>query len=204
MEGNFKKILVVVILLLTGVLAVVGLNAARTYLSGAAAGEEPVGVRIQAEATSAIISWTTEKPVQAVVEYGTSPASLLLRAVETQATTAHRVTLSPLKPDTPYYFRIRVGDNVYENCAAGGNCLPYSFRTKAQGTVGKVAPTPTPSPSPAVMDPSPAATSSSAAAAKCDQKTFKAKFGSKDAAYDYDKNGVVNTRDWILCLKKNQ
>ena len=104
MKG-MKTVIIVVILILTGVLAVVGLRAAKTYLGGAAGGTEPTGVRAQADARSATISWQTEKESQGVVEYGTTPASLLLRALESQPTTVHRVVLSPLKGETTYYFR---------------------------------------------------------------------------------------------------
>lgn len=74
---------------------------------------------------SAAIIWRSNQSTTGVIEYGTTPASLLLRAVETKETISHRVYLSPLKPGVNYYYRIRVGSNVYDN-----NGIPFSFKTK--------------------------------------------------------------------------
>jgi hypothetical protein len=114
-KGKLKTIIIVLILFLTGIALVLGINFARNYLSGAAAGEEPRNVRVQADKASATITWQSDKESMGVIEYGTSQASLLLRAVESQPTTVHRVILTPLKANTTYYFRIRVGDGVYDN-----------------------------------------------------------------------------------------
>ena len=203
---NIKAIIVLIILLLGGALAVVGLRTAKTYLSGAAAGTEPKGVRVQAEAQSAVITWQTDKEAQGIVEYGTTPASLLLRALETQPTKVHRVTLSPLRADTTYYFRIRVGETIYDN-----NGIPYSFKTQGEGG-GKNNQLPVISPTVAV---SPAPTVTGAASitgsqtnpakvAQCIKAEFMEKFGTNDARYDFDNNGTVNTRDWVKCLQLNQ
>ncbi len=198
MKGNIKKIIIVVILLLTGVLAVFGLRAARTYLSGAAGGAEPQNVQVQAEAKEAVISWTTEKETQSTVEYGTTPASLLLRAPEQQSTTSHKIDLSPLRAGTTYYFRIRVGDKIYDN-----DGIPFSFKTKAEE--GETA-LPTEPP----MEPEEPATSSAEPStetevkvSQCIMSEFMDKFGTSDASYDFDDNGLVNTRDWILCQQEN-
>lgn len=207
MKGNIKKIIIVVILLLTGVLAVFGLRAAKTYLSGAAGGAEPQNVQVQAETKSATISWQTEKEAQATVEYGTTPASLLLRAPEKQPATTHRVNLSPLRAKTTYYFRIRVGDKIYDN-----DGIPFSFKTKGEEAAAGGSPTqqPTSQPSPTKAEASPSAqptTSSATDSAKvsqCVKTEFSEKFGTSDASYDLDDNGIVNTRDWIKCLNKNQ
>lgn len=188
---NFKTVIIVVILILTGVLAVVGLRAAKTYLSGASGGASPQGVRAEADINSTTISWQTEKASRGVVEYGTTPASLLLRALETQETTAHRVTLSPLKANTTYYFRLKIGETIYDN-----NGIPYSFKTKsAEEGSSSVSPTAVPT----VVQPTTAA--DGAKVTTCLESEFKLKFGSKDTKYDFDGNGVVNTKDWIECLK---
>jgi len=203
---NIKTIIIILILLLTGVLAVVGLRATKTYLSGAAGGSEPKGVRVQAEGKSATVSWQTEKDSQGVVEYGTTPASLLLRALETQPAKVHRVVLSPLKENTTYYFRIRVGETIYDN-----NGIPYSFKTKPSGgsTVTPTAaskPLVTPSPTKALATPTVAQNeaTSSAKVTRCLKSEFTEKFGTSDSRYDFDGNGVVNTKDWIKCLQTNQ
>lgn len=204
---NIKTIIIIIILLLTGFLSVVGLRAAKTYLSGAAGGSEPKGVNVQADVKSATITWQTEKDVQGIVEYGTTPASLLLRALETQPTKVHRVALSPLKENTTYYFRIRVGETIYDN---GG--IPYSFKTQSTGaavpTSGPTsAPTPTSRPISPTVTPAPTSPQESTGSAKvtqCVQSEFKDKYGTKDSRYDFDDNGIVNTRDWIKCLQVNQ
>jgi hypothetical protein len=215
MKGNIKKIIIVVILLLTGVLAVFGLRAAKTYLSGASGGAEPQNVQAQAEAKSATISWQTDKEAQATVEYGTTPASLLLRAPEKQPSTTHRVNLSPLRAGTTYYFRIRVGDKIFDN-----DGIPFSFKTKGEGTSGQETPTQAAQPTKTQPSPTPAeatgsaqptaqpttseATGSAEKVTECNKAEFTEKFGTSDASYDLDENGTVNTRDWIQCLQNNQ
>lgn len=211
MKVNIKKIIIVVILLLTGVLAVFGIRAAKTYLSGAAGGAEPQDVQVQAEVKSATINWQTEKENQATVEYGTTPASLLLRAPEQQPATTHQVDLSPLRSGTTYYFRIRVGDKIFDN-----DGIPFSFKTKGEETEESLSPTPTQQALPTSAQPSPTkpatesaqpTTSTATGSAKvtqCVKSEFKEKFGTSDSSYDLDDNGIVNTRDWIMCLNENQ
>ncbi len=199
MKGNIKKIIIVVILLLTGVLAVFGIRAAKTYLSGAAGGAEPENVQVQAESKSATISWQSEKESQATVEYGTTPASLLLRAPEQQAATTHRVDLSPLRSGTTYYFRIRVGDKIFDN-----DGIPFSFKTKAEETEEALSPTPTQRALPTSAQPTTTTATDSAKVTQCVKSEFKEKFGTSNSSYDLDDNGVVNTRDWIMCLNENQ
>lgn len=189
---NIKKIVIIVILLLVGVLAAVGVRTAKTYLSGAAGGKEPQNVRVQADVKSATVTWQTDKEVQGTVEYGTTPASLLLRALENQPATTHRVVLSPLKEATTYYFRIRVGEEIYDN-----NGIPYSFKTK-QGEA-KVSPT---QPVEPTLAATPTSTSSAAKVTSCNKAEFKEKFGTSDSEYDFDDNGTVNSRDWIQCLNQ--
>lgn len=123
---NVKSIVVLVIILLVGVLGVLGINTVRTYMSGAATDTAPKDVLAKplADGKSAVISWNSDKPSMGVVEYGSTPASLLLRAVETESVVSHKMTLTPLKQGANYYFRIRVGEEVFDN-----NGIPYSFKT---------------------------------------------------------------------------
>ncbi|MBU1129896.1 fibronectin type III domain-containing protein [Patescibacteria group bacterium] len=129
-KSSIKTVVVLVILLLVGVLGVLGMNTVKTYMSGASAGSEPKAGTVEVDPgdRSAVISWVTDKAVMSVVEYGTTPASLLLRAPETSSTANHSVTIKPLKANVSYYFRIRVGDEVFDN-----NGIPYSFKTKEEG-----------------------------------------------------------------------
>jgi len=171
---GLKTIIILVILLLVGVLGVLGMNTVRTYLGSAAAGEEPTNVLATpgADGKSATISWKTDKAVQAVVEYGTTPASLLLRSVESDSSTDHQVMLTPLKSGVNYYFRIKVGEEIYDN-----NGIPFSFKTKEGETVVKGAPT------------VPLVPTGSGSTNVC-LKT-----------QDYNKDGVVNSLDYVQCVK---
>jgi len=154
-------------------LGVLGVKTAKTYLGSAAAGEEPTGVKAttNSDGRGAEISWTSDKESAGVVEYGTTPASLLLRAVEATAVSSHRVALSPLKPNVNYYFRIRVGDEVYDN-----EGIPYSFKTTA---VEEVVPTVVPV---VTLIPTLAATG-------CNRET------------DYNGDGVINSLDFLDCSR---
>lgn len=181
---SLKTVIVMTILALVGVLSFLGMGAAKTYLSGASAGSEPKSVLAtpSEDGKSVSISWQTDKAVQAVVEYGTTPASLLLRSLESDSSTSHKVSISPLKPATSYYFRIRVGEEVYDNSG-----IPFSFKTKgaaggANPGAGTPATMPTtaqkPTTSPAVVP----TTGSS-----CNRTT------------DYNGDGVINSMDFIKC-----
>jgi len=126
-RSNIKTVVVLVILFLVGILGVLGMNTVRTYMSGASAGNEPNGVVATPSSRSATISWSSDKETMGVVEYGTTPASLLLRAPETGSSTRHSVSIEPLKANVSYYFRIRIGEDVFDN-----NGIPWSFKTKSE------------------------------------------------------------------------
>jgi len=223
-KSKVKTIIVVVILVLVGVLGVLGAGTVKTYLSGATAGVEPVGVSVTVQARQATITWTSEKASMGVVEYGTSPASLLLRAPETESLQTHSLVLTPLKPGLSYYFRIRVGDNVFDN-----NGIPYSFKTKAEGTeVGgrpvDEEPLPQVSLAPTIITNEPSinndcvfgvdyngdGTKNAFDVAYC-QKNGPEKVvnetpsqtGECSRTEDYDGNGVVNSFDMVKCLQNS-
>ena len=107
-----------------------------------------------------------------IVEYGTTPASLLLRAPESDQTVSHAVVLSPLKANTNYYFRIRVGEEVFDNSG-----IPYSFKTKVGGEDGPI-PTKAKEVTPTLVD------------------------GECQRGVDYNKDGTTNSLDYIECLKR--
>lgn len=182
---SIKTIIVIVILVLVGVLGVLGVSTARTYLSGAAGGGEPKGVLStpQEDGKSATITWNTDKEVQSVVQYGTSPAALLLSVPETEPATNHSVTLSTLRAGQNYYFRIKVGEEVFDNSG-----IPYSFKTS-----GSSAPvvTPTtvliPTVSQQISAPIPTAAINSGTA--CNRTT------------DYNNDGKINSVDYISCVR---
>lgn len=184
-KPTVKTIIIIVIMLLVGVLGVLGIKTAKTLYSGASSVAEPKNVlaKVNDDGKSAVITWISDKASMGIVEYGTTPASLLLRAPESEEVTNHAVTLSALKANTNYYFRIRVGEELFDN-----NGIPYSFKTKEATPSGIVLPvmTSTPTPTASVgLRPSP----SPAVGGVCDRKT------------DYNGDGVVNSLDYIHCQK---
>jgi len=195
-KGKAKSLIVIVILVLVGVLAVFGLDTAKDIFSSAAGGAEPIGVKVEETANSAVITWSTEKEAMAVLQYGTTPASLLLRALETNPSVSHKVSISPLKSGTTYYFNIRVGDDIFDN---GG--IPYSFKTEAgEAKVGESVGGPIPSPTEAVQTapvPTGTGTESSTGDEKC--SFLNDHYGDTDSEYDYNGDGKVNVMDFVQC-----
>jgi hypothetical protein len=181
---SIKTVIIIVILLLVGVLGVFGVNTAKTYLSGASADLTPKNVlgKGNGDGKSATITWMTDKEAMGVVEYGTTPASLLLRAPESSQSTSHSMVLTPLKAGTNYYFRIRVGEEVFDN-----NGIPYSFKTMTTviepTQIPTIAVLPTVSVLPSVK------VASESGTAECNKTT------------DYNKDGVVNSLDYVSCLR---
>jgi hypothetical protein len=178
------------------------MGAIRTFFGEATGGAKPQGVRVaNISANSAAISWQTAEPVVGQVEYGTTPGSFLLRATETSPTTNHNVTLSPLLPETIYYFRIRVGEEIYDD-----NGAPYSFTTKeavAKMPSPGVSPTlPLVSPTVVISRPTVTPTQNLSPVISPTEKytldDFQKVFGTSNAEFDINKDGVVNSADWIL------
>jgi phosphodiesterase/alkaline phosphatase D-like protein len=129
MQGNIsvKSVIFVVVVLLVIVLGVLGISTAKTYLSSAAGGSEPVGVKSDTTEKSATISWTTDKPTLSRIQYGTTPVSMLLQsdlADAAEPKLEHEVVINSLKSGQTYYFRIKTGEDLYDN---GG--IPFSFKT---------------------------------------------------------------------------
>ncbi len=184
---SIKTVIVIIILILVGVLGVLGINTAKTYLSGAAGDTVAKNVlaKPNEDGKSASITWVTDKASMGVVEYGTTPASLLLRAPESEQSTSHSLTLSPLKANTNYYFRIKVGDDVYDN-----NGIPFSFKTKGGGT-GVATPSAT------KVTPSVALVPTVAQSTSSGNKTT----GVCDRTTDYNADGIINSLDYMSCLK---
>lgn len=200
--GTVKSVLVVVILLLVGVLGVLGVNTVKTFIGGASADTQPKNVlaKPDVDGKTATVTWTSDKSTIGVVEYGTSPAALLLRAPESESTTSHSVVLSPLKSGINYYFRVRVGEETFDNSG-----IPYSFKTKLPETV--VVPTT----SPVVIVPT--------VVTECKKGTNTMDYinclrkkpavssmpaaivGKCETNVDYNKDGVVNSLDKIRCLQ---
>jgi hypothetical protein len=176
---NVKTIVIFAVLAVVMVLLVIGVTQIRTFMSGAAGGVEPAGVAAVPgnDGKTAVITWTSDKESIGKVEYGATAASLVLMSAETAETTSHNVSLTSLRSDTTYYYRIRVGDEVFDN---GG--IPYSFKTKSDASA-VVTPTAVPT-----VPASPGA-ASTGSATTCDSKT------------DYNKDGAINSLDLTTCKK---
>ncbi|MBP8590928.1 fibronectin type III domain-containing protein [Candidatus Shapirobacteria bacterium] len=176
----------------------------RTFLGGATGEVKPQGVRVaNITANSATVSWQTAEPTIGQIEYGTTPGSFLLRATETAETTNHSVVLSPLLPETIYYFRLRAGEEVYDD-----NGAPYSFTTKesAAKVPLEISPAvspvlPTSVPSSVTVEPTKSLSPSSSPTISPGEYTlddFKRVFGTSNEEFDINRDGVVNSTDWIL------
>ena len=69
------------------------------------------------------ISFVTNKKVKASIFYGTNVASLLLMAQDSAETTNHNILLTNLKPNKTYFYKIVIGNDVFDN-----NSVMYSFK----------------------------------------------------------------------------
>ncbi len=76
--------------------------------------------------TSATITWTTDEPATSHVEYGKTTDYGLTTTLDKELATSHSITLTELKPETTYHFRIKSVDE------AGNEALSddYTFTTK--------------------------------------------------------------------------
>ena len=75
---------------------------------------------------SATIKWETDELANSQVEYGTTDAYGSTTPLDEGLTTSHSVTLTELKPETTYHFRVKSADE------AGNEALSddYTFTTK--------------------------------------------------------------------------
>lgn len=173
---NVKSLVIFGVLGVVLVLVVLAISQIRTFMSGATSDVEPQSVTVVPgdDGKSAMISWVSDKESVSKVEYGTTAASLVLMSAESSSMTNHNISLTSLRPVTTYYFRIRIGDDVFDN---GG--IPWTFKTKADATL-VVTVTPTVA---AVAD------ISTPSATVC------------ESGVDYNKDGVVNSMDLAVCKK---
>ncbi len=81
-------------------------------------------------ANAATITWATNEPSDAQVEYGLTSSYGLFSVRDSSRTAAHAITLTNLTSDTTYHFRVRSQD------AAGNLALSsdFTFATPAAGT----------------------------------------------------------------------
>jgi hypothetical protein len=67
-------------------------------------------------ATSANITWETDKDADSLVEYGTTTLYTSSTTLDTTQTKVHSVTLENLQPNSTYYFQV-ISRDIYENSA---------------------------------------------------------------------------------------
>jgi len=184
---NLKTIIIFAILILGIVLSVLAVKMAKTFMSGATADYEPQdtpSVIVAADGKSATVSWTTDKAVASSVLYGTNAASTPLMAIEEIEAIDHNVSLSISPSVATYYYKIEAGGNTYDN---GG--MMFTFKNKVASVTPTVAPTAVPTLDSTVTLPTTSSSSSMSATTGCDHTT------------DYNKDGSVNSIDYLTCLK---
>lgn len=131
---------------------------------------------------SALITWTTGRETQSVLEYGVSPTSMNFFSPETERTASHSVKLTLLSPKTTYYFEIRTGEQKWDN---GG--VPWMFTTleTGSGAPKKNVPSPTLPIQPSTPTIVPTITGDICSGTNCE--LIKSKMGSECTAQDYSR-----------------
>lgn len=192
-KTSVKSIALVGVLLLVLLALILLFGKAKGFLSKAEGGCTPENLNeADVAPNSAEITFQTGKACQVELTYGTSSESLLLRIPETMAALNHRVRLAPLLPSTTYYYQVVVdGKKVGE---------VRSFLTKLAQAPAQAPPVVVPTTAPPVFVPTtiPAGLGGS----RYTLEDFQVNFGTANLAFDVDKNGIVNIRDWLLYQKQ--
>lgn len=189
----FKSVALFVGLSISLGILVIGIISLRSYFTRASStSADPKNVRAtNITDTGSAIVWETEIDTQGLVRYATDPSSFklgnssgLLFSAENSTGKTHEVKLSLLKPNTTYYYEISIGSDIYSQggLVKNDNHLPYSFTTTQQTADTKKEESVLPS---------------------LNAETFKTKFGTKDALYDLNKDGTVNSTDYLIFLSKS-
>ncbi len=135
-----RKILInllIVALLIGGVVTgIFAIRQATNYFSRAQQGVgQPGGVSARVVSQEqVVISWTTQEEVISLILYGTGPTSLDKTQTELSSAKTHRVTLSGLKPDTTYYYKIQVGQEIFDQAGQ-----PWQFATLPEDAAPKLS-----------------------------------------------------------------
>lgn len=190
----FKSLALFAALSISLGILVVGVLSLRSYFTKASGTGEPKNVRTaNVTAQNAVVMWESVSENQALVRFATNPTSFnpgntsgLLYAAESKPATAHEVKLTSLKPNTTYYYQIEISSGkekaIFDQSGQvkeDNKNLPYTFTTtKASGE------------------------EQSASVSGLDPSVFKQKFGSNDPLYDLNKDGIVNSTDYLLYLAR--
>ncbi len=88
---------------------------------------------------SAIVTWTTDRPSDSLVEYGTT-ASYGSLATEQTATTGHNITITNLSPGTTYHYRVTSAIGGLSSTSGDGtfSTLNSAFTATTLGDYGNV------------------------------------------------------------------
>lgn len=90
---------------------------------------KPLNVKVTNISDSkATITWETDQESQGVVEYGNTPDKINNYSPEISPKTIHKVELTLLTPNTPYYYKIRIGEELFDN-----EGVAWTFKTKGEG-----------------------------------------------------------------------
>ncbi|MEA2020245.1 MAG: fibronectin type III domain-containing protein [Patescibacteria group bacterium] len=210
-----KTLLIIGIVFLTLALAgiVLGLKFFRSPDSKASPENRPQNIRLdEVTATSATISWTTETPAYGFVSYGKT-MSLGNTVQADQRAAVHTVTIPNLSPQTTYYYKIGVGEEIYDN-----DGVPYSFTTpKESGTQdpleasdGADLEEPLPTEEQLERETTSSADieeeeeSEPAEQIELSEQVIRDAIGTDDPRYDLNGDGIVNAIDVLLYRNQTQ
>ncbi|OGK51656.1 hypothetical protein A2966_05010 [Candidatus Roizmanbacteria bacterium RIFCSPLOWO2_01_FULL_41_22] len=113
-----------VLALVGGGIILLGILLSQNYITSASE-TTPDGVTVSPVSGNAVqLKWKTSKEIAGVVEYGTDASKLDGTAYSVGNSTQNVVELQQLKPDTTYYFRLKINDQIYDN-----NGSLWSFTT---------------------------------------------------------------------------
>ena len=186
--GPSKSLMVIVVLILVLAGLVAGFGKIRAFISNAQGSCQPENLTESSLTSNSVeILFQTGKACQMEVAYGTSQEALLLQVPEAMASLNHRIKLAPLLASTTYYYQV-----VYDSKKIGS---ARSFLTKPAAL-----PTPTVV-IPTIEPVTPEEPTGATVSGRYTLPDFQAHFGSSSAEFDLDKNGVVNSADWLLYQK---
>jgi phosphodiesterase/alkaline phosphatase D-like protein len=131
-----QKIILGIVIGLLAVAGVVGgIFAVRTTVRYLTHGRQPAGQPINLSVVNVTqdrvtATWTTNEEVLSLVQYGTTPSALNQTQSELSSTTNHRLIINQLEPDTKYFFKVQVGQEVFDD-----DGKPYTFTTETSSQV---------------------------------------------------------------------
>ncbi len=186
-----------IILALGAIGTIIGLRKFSGTGSKASQENQPKNIRLEeVNPTTATISWTTKEPAYGFVSYGETMS--LGSTVQTgEKATVHTATLPNLSAGTTYYYKVGVGEEVFDN-----EGVPYSFTTPKETASKKTAEPTTEEELPKSSFEESATTPESVTTKT--EEDYRQAIGKGDPEYDLNGDGVVNSLDILLFRKENQ